>query len=163
MRSILVLVAGCLLFFSSMVWAAAPARPAAVSLGRGEMVNDENEPGGPLLIREIIRQGFLIAARDGLALPTRDEVLGEPLGPDALQPSLKGTHPIHVELRRAGASEPIWNGDIDVRVHSDDLTTLVTAVAKLSQGEFVEALKRAGWGAANHVANGGSDGGAAVA
>src|SRR5437868_1897408 len=42
---------------------------------------DLSEPGasGGLLIREILRQAVLIAARDGLGMTTRDATLREPL------------------------------------------------------------------------------------
>lgn len=47
-----------------------------VCLARGKFESNTGFRG--LLARELVRQSFLIAARDELGLPTRDEVLGEP-------------------------------------------------------------------------------------
>src|SRR5688572_17105938 len=60
-----------------------PAAARALSLTRGEMrggvTRDDGSGASPLLVREIVRQAVLIAARDELGLLTRDEVLGEPM------------------------------------------------------------------------------------
>src|SRR5947208_7733893 len=69
------------LVVATVLLAATPAlareRPI-LHLGIEEPQKEELEkPVGSLLLRELIRQSVLIAARDGLGLPTRDEALRE--------------------------------------------------------------------------------------
>lgn len=80
------------------------------------------------LLREVIRQGVLMAMREELGLVTRDETLGEPLtnvDPDAADSDIPPVEPFaldfhwdrtnvwHAELSGAGApaDNPVWKHD----------------------------------------------------
>ncbi len=108
------------------------------------------------LIRELIRQGLLIAARDGLRLRTRDRCLGEPL-PDAagaVTPPLDVTITfdtaqdvtVVVFREKAGGSERLAEFLIQLPASSNDLLEQLTRKAEdLSAHQFVEILKSAGY------------------
>src|SRR4051794_22852071 len=86
----------------------APVQPV-LSLTANEPVI-ENESGGPLLVREILRQAVLLAARDQLHIPTRDQALRETLRSDAgmLDIVVNGKAPVSVRLTRGRGGELIW-------------------------------------------------------
>ncbi|WP_435005780.1 hypothetical protein P12x_003560 [Tundrisphaera lichenicola] len=104
-----------------------------------------------ILIRELFRQTFLIAARDGLGALVRDELIGEPIDPSKsgepqfeLNYSLARNGEIKFTLCRPGkGGEEIWSSKQTVP------TTEVTRLGKLteqfellSRGSLVEALKK---------------------
>jgi tetratricopeptide (TPR) repeat protein len=112
----------------------------------------------PRLIRELARQALLIAARDGLGLSTRDQVLGEAI--PAEQPWLGQTldlrwkidGKIHIAVTRRPDGTPVFEGDVFPGGPQAPLSALSERMEKLSRGRFVEALREAGWtGQANRV------------
>ena len=110
-----------------------------------------------ILLREIFRQGMLIAARDGLGLATRDIALREvfPVDPDHVNPpitmSLKARHgeSIVVRLSRevSGQKEPDdWSYRVtQTEGHQVDYLQTVKQVEAFSRGLFVDALKKYGY------------------
>ena len=109
------------------------------------------------LVREILRQGVLIAARDELRLPTRDATLREPFVDEdgkKLQP-LKATtvarlkEPLQIRLTRRDGREQheIWKAEYE---HKHDgyrvYTDLIPLVEEDSRTVLVEALRQAGYG-----------------
>lgn len=116
---------------------------------------DDSDSYGKVLVRELFRQAFLLAARDELSLSTRDAVLRED-GPAAEA----GTH-FDVELREEGpglslapcvykvdgkTTMTLWSGE-KLRVRSPrplDYRVLAAFAEGLSRKEFPAALKQAG-------------------
>ncbi|MFN0051956.1 MAG: tetratricopeptide repeat protein [Planctomycetales bacterium] len=111
-------------------------------------------PGG-MLQRELVRQAFLIAARDELGLSTRDRSLRETI--------TAGEHPENVPFQigvaasddglvyyvtvfRQSGIRPVvlWAGELAVD-SVGALETLVTRAEALSRGAFVDVLKEAGF------------------
>lgn len=108
---------------------------------------------GSLLIRELARQAVLVAARDGLGLATRDEVLGE-FDREKENTGLVHIHTrastgktLHVRLSRAAqGSQSFWDKDIPLPGdQAADYAALVTTVERLARTELVEALRSAGF------------------
>jgi len=113
----------------------------------------------PLLERELVRQAFLIAARDELGLGTRDVILREdfPERDDKSMPfelfcrTSRGKKDFDVEylLRRrqqSGQSELwrwVYNTDIN---NPKSLSVLAEKAEALSRGELKDMLVRSGWG-----------------
>lgn len=105
------------------------------------------------LVREIVRQGVLLAARDELGLPTRDRALGEPLSEEAegtlpvldVRTSIDGQGHVRVTIDRVG--EPSDRpGDFEFELPKGVLLDeLVTKIESLTGGEFVAALEKAGF------------------
>lgn len=114
----------------------------------------------PLLPRELIRQGVLIAARDGFGAATRDAVLGEPTdvaGSLQLAPDLKPDGDVlHIAVSKRDSTDSIWAADLPADLCNERLTDATVEIEKLSRGPFVDGLKKAGLtGAADRVdANG---------
>lgn len=132
---------------------------------------DDEEVHGGLLIRELVRQAILIAARDGLGVVTRDSVLGE-FDPDKFQPgqlhvitraqsrkSLK----VYLEQGPIGSRIGVWEKEIPlsskmpplmvnktivqatVRDKEIDYQELAATWEKLSRTELTKALESAGF------------------
>lgn len=116
-----------------------------------------------LLVREIMRQAVLIAARDGLALETRDATLREPFPKDAAPVDIRTfadtARFFRIELHRSDGGGSVlnwakeWNMSpgkyafkFDEKHYSvmDD-ANFVEQVEPLSRGEIVDALKRLGF------------------
>jgi tetratricopeptide (TPR) repeat protein len=111
-----------------------------------------------LLHRELVRQGFLIAARDELGLSTRDVILREDFPNPADDKCLPfelfcGATPAKKDvdleylLTRAGSSDkPIWRWKTNL-VHEDpaSILTLAEKAEAFSRGELKDVLTRAGW------------------
>jgi tetratricopeptide (TPR) repeat protein len=121
-------------------------------------LNVGQRPGYParigLLSWEIYRQAFLIAARDGLGLQTRDESLREwgtpPPAGTMLQASLDNGF---LEFSGSGAlaDQIVWEDRIRGYNHPENIPEMAVAAEKLSRGEFVIALKAHGWSGKGHV------------
>ena len=113
------------------------------------------------LTRELIRQGLLIAARDELGLSTLDATLGE-ADPETKSPQ---TFPfevhitvesdqrdfrnmvVEIELTRPNRSGKWfrWSATTFIVTGPNWIESLVEQVEKLSRGEFVDALLKAGY------------------
>jgi tetratricopeptide (TPR) repeat protein len=132
-------------------------------LGIGDTVYlTASEPGAgtlqavPVTVRELIRQAFLLAARDEVGLSTRDVMLREefPAKPDAksfpfrLSASASGTEEhasIDFELGRGPAD--LWR--LSEKIDAKDpnpkwLATVAEKAEALSRGEFKGLLTRSG-------------------
>ncbi|HTL30150.1 MAG TPA: hypothetical protein VL282_13050, partial [Tepidisphaeraceae bacterium] len=110
------------------------------------------EMDASLLLREVLRQAVLIAARDELNLPTRDAAVREPMNPAVKTLTLhfsaaKGA-PISFSLSVTGQQQPLFESKIDTPptpyVHRNCLPIAQTAEA-MSRKEFVKALQDAGF------------------
>jgi tetratricopeptide (TPR) repeat protein len=104
-----------------------------------------------LLAREIIRQAILVAARDELGLPTRDELLGD-AAPDAkgsetadfaLIARLNGPASVRIS-RDVADKEPLLKHDVHPAAGIHDLVDLAKAAEAMSRTEFPQALKALG-------------------
>ncbi len=132
---------------------------AVVALGRSVSSNNIDDVKGTvqlLLHREVIRQAVLIAARDGLGLATRDEVLGD-RPPEA--PGGAAAVVVSNFRMEPGASRVfLLRGDGDAKAEAllrhdllpnsaadrDYLLKLATLAEGLSRTAFPEALKALG-------------------
>ncbi|MBX3412424.1 MAG: hypothetical protein KF708_07040 [Pirellulales bacterium] len=110
---------------------------------------------GKLLVRELLRQAILIAARDELGMATRDETLREPFpqepGPDQLLLDVLTARAagkfVRVTLTSANASDPVYHEEIASpfsRLEDVDYLGITVAVEERSRGQFVQALRDAG-------------------
>jgi len=113
-------------------------------------------PAG-LLPRELVRQAFLIAARDEFGLSTRDVILREdfPEKPDekylpfelfcGVTPAKKDLD-VEYLLRGAGSDEkPLWRWTINLALDDPkSITTLAEKAEAFSRGELKDVLTRAG-------------------
>jgi tetratricopeptide (TPR) repeat protein len=112
----------------------------------------------PLLGRELIRQAFLIAARDECGLTTRDKTLREEL-PATDNPRSapfemycdferpQGTYKLHYVLSTAAAKENEKWWEWTTEVPRFELLPLLTQRAEaLSRGDLKELIQRKGWG-----------------
>jgi tetratricopeptide (TPR) repeat protein len=107
------------------------------------------------LLRELARQAVLVAVRDELGLPTRDETLGEPASPSEEVASrrlrletrifLDGKY--QLRLFAAEESEPFWDaeGEYDFDVVSI-YPELAGKFAALATAEIAPALRSRGFG-----------------
>jgi len=106
-----------------------------------------------MLLRETIRQGVLIAARDELGVSTRDPVLWEFIGSKPLVPMFRFTvlcpitsrAQVSISLRRQdGAKQKeLWSSQFQIS-SENELSPLVEKVEALSRKEFRDALKKGG-------------------
>jgi hypothetical protein len=142
-----------------------PEPAAAVYLGRSSALGFRGE-GGTIswrLLREMLRQSFLVAARDELGLPTRDVSLGEEM------PSGGGDAPFEVcsaggpenllEVRRGFArpGQTLLRHDLGIAavrladargpaaIFAVDYRAVLIEAEKLSRGGYVDALRKAGF------------------
>jgi tetratricopeptide (TPR) repeat protein len=111
----------------------------------------------PLLLRELVRQAFLLTARDELGLATRDVMLREdfPKNPDeksipfelsCLPTGSTKTTNVEYALSRGGPdADNIWSHNIRVDVDSSQsIATVAQDAEALSRGELKKALFSAG-------------------
>jgi tetratricopeptide (TPR) repeat protein len=122
-------------------------------------VDPKNQPG-PLLARELIRQAFLLAARDELGLATRDVILREdfPEKPDEKSAPFelsyrvsraKRDFDVEYVLKRPRESQDmeLWRWVINYNIDDPkSLETLETKGEEFSRGALKEVLTQAGWG-----------------
>lgn len=127
--------------------------PAVFALTASEMVEGKGSGSiSPLLLREILRQAVLIAARDGLQLPTRDQVLREPLGNCPFSLTVTGAKPTVVQLSLQNHDEPVWSISFPNFPWADNTLPLIKRMEKLSRTGIVDALKQQGFsGQANQI------------
>lgn len=109
-------------------------------------------PTHEILLREIVRQAWLVAARDGMGLPTRDALLREPplRGPEAVPDVLVQAYINHdceiTVMGPDGAPPPAgaWHMVIPPEQWKDGYRQLIETCEKLSRGAFVDGLKSTG-------------------
>jgi tetratricopeptide (TPR) repeat protein len=110
-------------------------------------LSDTKADGG-LLIREIVRQAILIAARDGLGLQTRDQVLGEifPETATVLKVHTKALPGKSVAVRISRKDAVLLEKEIPLPAGGTiDYAALVHEAEALSRGAFIDVLKSAGF------------------
>jgi tetratricopeptide (TPR) repeat protein len=101
-----------------------------------------------LLLRELQRQAFLIAARDGLGIQTRDEILGEDCAenPYKLEISLPQWHNCTLKLFQPGKAENIYAKDYKFeKLPIYDYFPYLEKIEEASRTEYIDALKSAGF------------------
>ncbi len=108
-----------------------------------------------LLAWELYRQAWLIAARDGLGLQTRDQSLREwrddPPADQLLTPSVAGKQ-ITIRARSTADPQVLWTGELVGANFPPTYTAIVETAEKLSRGEFIDALRQHGYtGTSNDV------------
>lgn len=131
-----------------------PERSAA---GEGADSKDSKKLGGKLLVRELLRQAVLIAARDQLGLATRDQTLRETIPAssgnvkvlDAETAELIGQS-VRLKLTAGsiGRKKKIFEQEIPLPSDADtpfDYVALATAAESWSRTELVDALKQSGF------------------
>jgi tetratricopeptide (TPR) repeat protein len=144
-------ISHCLLVLCGCLSLAAASANAAVCLGS----NEPQRVGGgeSLLVREIVRQAILIAARDELALATRDQTLRESFPPDLaiapldIQTTLAPGKQVRVEIRQGeGPAARTWSHDFPIRDAPSYvvLPELPEIFEQASRGVLVEMLRTMG-------------------
>ncbi|MCE9525870.1 MAG: tetratricopeptide repeat protein [Planctomycetales bacterium] len=115
------------------------------------------------LLRELVRQAVLLAAREEMGLSTRDETLhehwsaGPADGPHPLDVVVSATmdHRVKVTLcrmRGPGDAEIFWDEEMRLPPEEDLILALTLKSELLSRKDFVEALRKSGFaGKANPV------------
>jgi uncharacterized protein HemY len=109
-----------------------------------------------ILLRELVRQAFLMAARDGLGLATRDALVGESPPDDlpadnrlALDTWLMFGKPSSAHIGRGpvGTRQYVWSeqGLPEPKLDGTDVLTMTTAAEQLSRENFANALRRIGF------------------
>ena len=130
-----------------------PSRPTVVylDLGLGCVFSDGAETRSPSLVRELVRQAFLIAAREELGLATRDAWLGSEL------PSSGDNPPFDVRYDSAGQGQwellrgfakrqtVLLQTSFAERRFDAGLPEFVAQMETASREQFVAALKQAGF------------------
>jgi tetratricopeptide (TPR) repeat protein len=100
-----------------------------------------------MIARELFRQAVLIAARDGLGLQTRDASLrewhGEPASQNGLGMDFEGEGVVLHDIQSPGY--PRWRHSYDANSWPSDLDSIVESNEKMSRGDFVGVLRKAGW------------------
>jgi tetratricopeptide (TPR) repeat protein len=163
---------GVVVFLSMAAFAYAEERGAAgvgpVRLAGQSPPSGEEPPTASLLTRELFCQAVLIAARDGLGRPTRDQALHEPI--DAEGDAAEGLLELALEVRR-GENVRHARGDLKVREGDGwkslwreeiplaavgmiriDYLSVVREAERLSREDFLIALQEAGIeGTANRI------------
>jgi tetratricopeptide (TPR) repeat protein len=131
-----------------------PADQAGVVYLDGSLdwvIKDGKRSDRRLLVRELVRQAFLLAARDELGLLTRDYWLGEPMpgpeGPAALDLVVGNGRPVRVELWKGTGKDrsKIGQGRLELRGNILWHPRLATEMESFSRTKCVEVLKMAGF------------------
>jgi tetratricopeptide (TPR) repeat protein len=136
---------------------AAAARVVALSSRETKRLEDAEMPPS-LLLREVMRQAFLIAARDECGLATRDTTLRETVprtdSPETLSFELYSAyvksaknHDVQYVLsrRKNGGLEEVWRQRLPADINNPERTLkLTTAAEELSRTAFKDLLKQSG-------------------
>ncbi len=115
-----------------------------LGLGSEEPLRDGiDEPVSSLLLRELVRQAVLIAARDELGLATRDQSLREDMPDGRLDVTLAidGKESLAFRVRRA--KKTIFKKELPFAGANAKYDKLVSQLEALSRGELVAALRSA--------------------
>ncbi|HEY0980944.1 tetratricopeptide repeat protein [Schlesneria sp.] len=110
------------------------------------------------LIRELVRQSFLITARCEMGLTTRDSAFGEVLLLENAEPRFPLQVVVQMEYRHEPPN-PVCRIDVSrvqpdgknyswtksLEIHGQDLENFVTRLEILSRGEFIQVLQDAGF------------------
>ena len=127
---------------------------SVVMLGHPYGMTDAEKTRGiqtGLLARELIRQAILVAARDELGLPTRDELLGDAApgakanasGDFASITRLNGPASVKI-CRDIAENAPLLDQDVLPAAGIHDLVNLAQAAEALSRTEFPKVLRASG-------------------
>jgi tetratricopeptide (TPR) repeat protein len=149
-RALPLAIAVALLVFSRAPSAArAQDEPAGAFLLTTSAPEVAQDADYGLLLREIGRQALLIAAREQLHLPTRDEAIGDPVPPEArpFDVSILVRPKTSYRIRLAREGKVLWEKELPIEQRGGiavDITQLVDKFEPLSRGEMVTALKKAG-------------------
>lgn len=114
---------------------------------------------GGILIRELVRQAVLLAARDEMGLITRDAALGEvlaaesplasqPLEIEVAAPGTDGEHSVtvHINRRQPGEKQPQNLSKLTIKVpEGGSLPELIAELEKLTRKDFIATLEHAGY------------------
>lgn len=120
-----------------------------VHLGSEEPKRDDlDEPIGPLLVRELVRQSVLLAAREELGLGTRDQSLREELEAGHLDVTLSVDAKDAIAFRLRRGAKTLFKHDIPFTGKSAGYDRLVTKLEALTRDELPGALKTAGFAGA---------------
>ena len=124
--------------------------PAVLMLDAQEPDLEPADSSGSLISRELIRQAILIAGREELGLSTRDATLREPFP----QSAAKEYPPIHIKTLTTPKylqidlwrdNDPQGRAKYSRRLDVGTDFVFSEAMERLSRGEFVEYIKRAGY------------------
>ncbi len=128
--------------------------PTVLLLGSQEPDTEFAKNNAKLLVREIVRQAVLIAARDELGLSTRDMTMRESVSAESdkcrrldVQVAEKTKEFVRVRLTRPDG-EVIYEKEIPLpksKKRFFDYYSLVVAAEELSRTELVDALRKAGF------------------
>ena len=102
--------------------------------------------GGPLLIREFVRQALFTIAREDLHAATRDQALGEPVpaaGVLQLNLEITGPRPVKAKITFPGG-KVMWEGILSEGDWWDEPLAVFDASVKLAKTTWLDSLKSAG-------------------
>ena len=132
--------------------AAAPGTSQAANrvVGVTATHGEPDKQGGPILVRELVRQSLLIAARDELGISTRDQTLRDamPANDNVLDVTVFGLAPLKLRVtRQNGSAKPLFDGTIEgeTKYTFDDVPEIVAAAERYSRGKFVDLLRESGF------------------
>jgi tetratricopeptide (TPR) repeat protein len=129
----------------------APAASKTLLLSTSEPDVSKPRADGGLLLREILRQAILLAARDELGLSTRDATLREiprsaPGSLDVRTSVVRGDQcRVIVERGPADKREVVWQAEFPLADEPINYHKLVTAMEKHAREAIPQALQRAGY------------------
>jgi tetratricopeptide (TPR) repeat protein len=138
---------------------AAPARDIVFLTFRELNHIDAHDRPAPFLARELVRQAFLIAARDACGLLTRDAALREEISdapaarvaPFELFCTVEFPKKLfdvcYTLSRKDSAAEKLWEWKFRTDIYSPAMITNLADIAEgLSRGKFKDVLKQEGLG-----------------
>lgn len=138
--------------FHSLTAAEAPPVPI-LSMQAHEIAKNEQNKTGRTLVREIYRQAFLIAARDGSGLRTRDDSMGELLTDKkyTLLVATPSWTKVEVQLTGANKKESVWQLTHDLKGNAKlSYMPHIVAAEEASRGKYIEACKKMGFSVRPH-------------
>jgi len=147
---VLLLPAALLANLFALSCPAEPPKTVYLQPSANWMLRADEIPLVRVLIREIARQAFLLAARDEMGLATRDAWLGDamPTGGDNAPWDIKGLPTDRFVLEAVRGFPPNVKSFAKHEFNLDDYPTyhsLLAMMENLSRTKFVEALKQAGY------------------
>ena len=130
------------------------AEPVCLNRSLNWLMFPDSAGGARPVARELVRQAFLIAARDEMGLSTRDAWLGDAMPTTGDKPSWDVVaalrEPITVEIVRALPENQINRISFELprsvrKRHNIDYIKLTELTELLSRTKFVEGLRQAGY------------------
>lgn len=155
----IVLLLLLLLVVRQSAWAAQAAGTAQapqrfVFLNAAEPDSPAANADGGLLLREILRQAVLIAARDELGLSTRDETLREFNNQDDASRQIldiqttalvRDKYVVTLQHGPAVARTVLWHKEIALPSDSIDYLKLIETAEQLARTELINVFRKAGY------------------